>query len=207
MRAPSLLPGWSRGHVVAHLARNADGLVRLLTTARNGDDISMYDSQTGRDTDIDAGAFRSAADLRTDAAGSERRYRQALSAMTPDAWQANVRRVPGADPFPVSDVPRMRRMEIEVHHADLGTGYTAANWPADLAVVVLDRVERDRDRAEGPSVALRSTATDRLWTFGKGPGPVIAGTETDLAWWALGRGDGAGLVSSTGELPDLGKWR
>ena len=29
-REPSLLPGWSRGHVLTHIARNADGLGNLL---------------------------------------------------------------------------------------------------------------------------------------------------------------------------------
>ena len=29
----------------------------------------------------------------------------------------------------------------------------------------------------------------------------------DLAWWLVGRGDGAALVSSTGELPRIEKWR
>jgi maleylpyruvate isomerase len=28
VRAPSLLPGWTRGHVLSHIARNADGITR-----------------------------------------------------------------------------------------------------------------------------------------------------------------------------------
>ena len=35
-RAPSLLPGWSRAHVLTHLARNADGMINLLLWARTG---------------------------------------------------------------------------------------------------------------------------------------------------------------------------
>ena len=34
LRAPSLLPGWSRAHVLAHVARNADAMRSLLTGAR-----------------------------------------------------------------------------------------------------------------------------------------------------------------------------
>jgi maleylpyruvate isomerase len=48
---------------------------------------------------------------------------------------------------------------------------------------------------------------DGLWKFGEGAGPEIKGTQADLAWWLIGRGDGSGLVSSTGELPRLTKWR
>jgi maleylpyruvate isomerase len=205
MRAPSLLPGWTRAHVVAHLARNADGLVRLLTSARTGADVAMYDSQERRDSEIDSSSEGTAEELRADAAESERRYRDALEAMTAGAWQARVRRVPGADPFPVSGVPGMRRGEIEVHHADLGVGYTAADWPPDFSDMMIGRIQNDR--ADGPSMVLRSTDSDGLWKFGQGPGPDVSGTAADLAWWVLGRGDGSGLVSSTGEVPYLGKWR
>ena len=34
--APSRLPGWSRGHVASHIARQADGMVRLTEWARSG---------------------------------------------------------------------------------------------------------------------------------------------------------------------------
>ncbi len=35
---PSLLPGWTRGHVLTHIARNADSFVRVLEAARSGRD-------------------------------------------------------------------------------------------------------------------------------------------------------------------------
>ena len=34
VREASLLPGWTRGHVLTHLARNADGMINLLSWAR-----------------------------------------------------------------------------------------------------------------------------------------------------------------------------
>ena len=42
MRDPSLLPGWTRGHVLTHIARNADGLVNLMRWARTGTKTPMY---------------------------------------------------------------------------------------------------------------------------------------------------------------------
>jgi maleylpyruvate isomerase len=36
VREPSLLPGWTRGHVLSHLARDAEGGTRLLGWARTG---------------------------------------------------------------------------------------------------------------------------------------------------------------------------
>ncbi|WP_406137028.1 maleylpyruvate isomerase N-terminal domain-containing protein [Streptomyces sp. NBC_01089] len=72
VRAPSLLPDWSRGHVLTHLARNADGGRRLLTWARTGVQALEYPSLTARDEEIENGAGRSAdvlvADLRDSAA-------------------------------------------------------------------------------------------------------------------------------------------
>ncbi len=58
-RAPSLLPGWSRGHVLAHWARNADGQTRMLLAAVRGEVAAQYpggDAQ--READIEAGAAR-----------------------------------------------------------------------------------------------------------------------------------------------------
>uniref|UniRef100_UPI00262ED002 maleylpyruvate isomerase N-terminal domain-containing protein n=1 Tax=Trebonia sp. TaxID=2767075 RepID=UPI00262ED002 len=59
--APSLLPGWSRGHVLAHWARNADGQTRMLLAAQRGEVTAQYpggDAQ--READIEAGASRPA---------------------------------------------------------------------------------------------------------------------------------------------------
>ena len=53
-REPSLLPGWSRGHVLTHIARNADGLGNLLRWARTGTETPMYTSAESRSADIDA---------------------------------------------------------------------------------------------------------------------------------------------------------
>ena len=65
-REPSMLPGWSRGHVLTHLARNADAMVNLLTWARTGDETPMYPSREQRNADIEAGSGRPASDLVAD---------------------------------------------------------------------------------------------------------------------------------------------
>src|SRR5215469_5344155 len=59
-REPSSLPGWSRGHVLTHLARNADGLRNLLIWARTGVETPQYLSAEARDTAIEAGSARTA---------------------------------------------------------------------------------------------------------------------------------------------------
>jgi maleylpyruvate isomerase len=63
VRAPSLLPGWTRGHVLTHVARNADGGTRLLTWARTGAESYEYPSLEARAAEIEDGAGRPATDL------------------------------------------------------------------------------------------------------------------------------------------------
>src|SRR5690606_16135534 len=62
--APSLLPGWSRRHVVAHVAFNARALTRLASWAATGVERAMYESAEKRDAEIEEGATRSPAELR-----------------------------------------------------------------------------------------------------------------------------------------------
>ncbi|MGH3510366.1 MAG: maleylpyruvate isomerase family mycothiol-dependent enzyme [Nocardioidaceae bacterium] len=203
MRAPSLLPGWTRGHVITHLARNADGLAGMLEEARHGASTAMYPSQESRDADIDAGAGRPAAELEADAVETCERWLRAARALPADMLETPVTRLPGTEPFPVRRVGVMRRTEVEVHHADLGTGYTADDWPEDLVDHLLHR--RDRELTS-MGLGLTVLATDRSSGFSTGGGPEVAGTAADLAWWLIGRGDGTTLTCSAGTLPELGRW-
>ncbi|MFE3742123.1 maleylpyruvate isomerase family mycothiol-dependent enzyme, partial [Streptomyces sp. NPDC059134] len=50
--APSRLPGWSRGHVLAHISRNADALVNVF------EGRPMYPDAATRDADIERDAPR-----------------------------------------------------------------------------------------------------------------------------------------------------
>jgi maleylpyruvate isomerase len=205
MHAPSLLPGWSRGHVVTHLSRNADAMVNVLTGARLGEVRAMYPSQEQRNSDIDSGAPRNAEELRSEAEQTCRALLEAARALTVDQWNSPVRRTPDAEPFPARTVPAARLLEVEVHHADLGVGYTWEDWDASFADAVIARAQGER--SEEPSVVLRSTDTGGLWKIGPGGGPEVSGPAGALAWWLLGRGDGAGLESSAGPVPALGRWR
>ena len=62
-REDSLLPNWSRGHVLTHLARNADSHVTLLQAAVRGEVGEQYASAEQRNGDIERGAIRSAEEL------------------------------------------------------------------------------------------------------------------------------------------------
>jgi maleylpyruvate isomerase len=205
MREPSALPGWTRAHVITHLSRNADALSGVLHAAQEGRHVAMYPDQETRDADIEAGARRTAAEIIEDAAASWGRLLQAENEIHDSHLDETFTRRAGTDPLPVRHVGHIRRTEVEIHHADLLLGYTPASWPHDFSRDLVSR--RQEELANGPSMVLRATDVDGLWNVGTGQGPEISGTVGELAWWLVGRGDGSGLVSSTGDLPQLPRWR
>lgn len=206
MRAPSLLPRWTRGHVVTHLARNADALGNLLHWAETGVERYMYPSDEERDAAIEAGAGRSAHDLRVDTAASSGRLIQAINELDVRHEDNLVARMPGQAPFPARDVATLRLIELQVHHADLGIGFSHEDWGTEFSELLLGRVLHDR--SEEPTMLLRATDTGTEWRYGvEGSGPTIEGRACDLAWWVLARGDGTGLTSDSDDLPALSRWR
>jgi len=70
LRAPSLLPGWTRAHVLAHLARGADAMRNLLVAVRSGQERPAYVSAEARQADIERGAGMRADELMADLADS-----------------------------------------------------------------------------------------------------------------------------------------
>jgi len=209
---PSLLPGWSRGHVLTHIARNADGMINLLRWARTGTPTPMYASAESRAADIEAGAGRPAADLAADVRESAAALAAEAASMPDDAWTAQVRALNGP-PFPALGVLERRLSEVEIHHVDVAAGYAPADWPGDFLREALPRVAESfagRDDVP-PCVAWAEGAKDsfRLGPDQAGaPAVIINGQPADLLAWLLGRGDGGALtVAGGGALPALPPWR
>lgn len=61
---PSLLPGWSCRHVIAHVGYNARALTRLVQWANTGVETPMYSSPQARNQEIAYGATLPARALR-----------------------------------------------------------------------------------------------------------------------------------------------
>ena len=139
LAAPSALPDWSRAHVVAHLARNADALVNLLTWARTGVETPMYPSREVRNAGIETTAAQLPEELRADYAAACARLAVAIETMPASAWTAQVRSGQGKE-IPATDVPWMRAKEVWVHGVDLRAGLTFADLPADLCTALVDEV-------------------------------------------------------------------
>ena len=134
LRVPSLLPGWTRAHVLAHLARGADALRNLMIGARTGEPRPAYTSPEARAADIKAAAGQPRADLLDDVAAAANAFRTVSRQLPDAAWATQITWVPGLDPFPARELLVRRLVEIELHHVDLGAGYTAADWPDSFLV-------------------------------------------------------------------------
>jgi maleylpyruvate isomerase len=196
---PTQLPGWTRAHVAAHLALNAEGLAGALRGVVSGDAVPMYASQEDRDRDIDDLAGQPPAVIGERVAASAAEFEAAVAALTVDLRSTRIERTPGGMTFSAGKVARMRLREVEIHHADLQVGYSAADWSPEVsAIVVEDGVRQTGD------FTVRATDTGREWTAGGG-GPVVSGPQSELAWWLTGRTP-RGLSCSAGSLPEVGGW-
>ena len=206
--AASLLPGWTRGHVLTHLARNADGFVNLLTAARTGERIPMYASVAARAADIEAGAARPPAAHLDDLRRSADRFAEAVAAMPTEAWTAPVETPRGPRVAALLVWGRLR--EVEVHHVDLAAGYRPADWPEAFSHRLLHEVANDlADRPAVPAMVLRFAGSGRHeLSIGDPEGaPAVTGPAPELAAWLIGRGTGDVLtVTPDGPLPTPPEW-
>ncbi|NMM22713.1 MAG: maleylpyruvate isomerase family mycothiol-dependent enzyme [Phycicoccus sp.] len=202
MRRPSLCDGWTRAHVLSHIARNADGLGNLASWAVTGTPRAMYDSPEARDADIAAGATRSAQEIRTDLEDSAARFAAAAGGLAgaPEEFEVEMR---GGRKVLGGQLPTLRLMEVVIHHVDLDAGYTFADTdPGFVKRAVANSVSRMTVKADAPSVTLRSQEGD-TWTIGDGR-QVVTGSNAALLLW-LTRGNGAELASNAA-LPRLPSW-
>ncbi|MEO8898815.1 MAG: maleylpyruvate isomerase N-terminal domain-containing protein [Candidatus Dormibacter sp.] len=166
VRRPSRLPGWSVGHVLTHVARNADSVVRRLAGAAAGRVVDQYAGGTdGRARDIEEGSARAAADLVADVLDTNRAVETAIAALPSDAWDRLTRSVSGSEQ-PAREVVSSRWREVEVHHVDLGLDYTSAQWPDDL-------VERWLPGAKAQFLDTVDQRALLAWLVGRAPAPEL----------------------------------
>ncbi|MFE0188348.1 maleylpyruvate isomerase family mycothiol-dependent enzyme [Streptomyces sp. NPDC058989] len=202
--APSRLPGWTRGHVLRHLACQAPALERLLEWARTGIETPQYASREARDAEIEAGARRPAAALMADVRASAAHFQRTAEQLPEPAWRATIRPFTGELCTP-RRVLVIRLRELELHHVDLDLGYGFADIPEPARQIILDDVLGYYAAAEGvPDCLLSDREGALVGRFGAG-GPVVSGEPADLLAWLAGRSAGAAL-ESTAELPALPAW-
>jgi maleylpyruvate isomerase len=164
LRSPSLLPGWSRAHVIAHLAGGADAMRNLLGGVRSGRDRAAYASAAARDAAIESGAARTTAELMTWLADSAVALRTVTRRLPDDCWQVPVRLLDSA-PFAAGELLVTRLVEVELHHCDLGIGYGPRQWPAAFGAMKLAEPMRsqreERLSYTQPAISARAKSAAR----------------------------------------------
>jgi maleylpyruvate isomerase len=199
-RASSALPGWTRAHVVGHLARNAEALVRLAAWARTGVETPMYADGEQRAAEIEQSAGLPAHVLRAQVADTATALEAALDELTGDQWQEPVRSALGRA-IPAAEVPWMRIREVWLHAVDLDAGATVDDLPSGVVDLLLDDVIGALStKHDCPSVELVPTDRNRTWRLGTVPAAVtVQDRAAALVGWLTGR-------ISHPDRPSLPRW-
>jgi maleylpyruvate isomerase len=207
LREPCALPGWTRAHLIAHLARNAEALTRLATWARTGVETPMYPDRETRAAEIEASAQAPVEVLRRELRSTARDLDAAFAALDDTTWQTTVRSALGR-PLPATEVPWMRIREVWLHAVDLDAGAELTDLPPDVVDALLDDATATLSARDGcPSAVLAPTDREQRWPLGEPDGPVaVSGPATAVMGWLIGRTDGSDLSTTGGPLPTPPPW-
>lgn len=197
--APSLLPGWSRRHLLAHVGYNARAVARLVTWAATGVETPMYASPDARGAEIEHGATLNPEALRNlvehSALDLDVRWRD----LPADRWAARVTTAQGRD-VPASETVWMRTREVWLHAIDLDDGARFDQVPT----AVLHRLVGDihgawskRPDTTAPGMTVTDVPAGAGWPASEPGGPELSGRLSALAAWASGRPP---LATQEGEL-------
>jgi maleylpyruvate isomerase len=210
LAGPSLLPGWSRAHVVGHLVGNAEGLTRLLEGALTGEPVHQYEDEAARNAPIEA-ALDQPADVLADRLHlATEAFVARAGELEPQHWQQRVRLGIGGHgrEVPAAALPWRRLVEQEVHNVDLAGAYTPAHWSPQLVHRLLGEVaEHYLVRDDVPALDLR--AVDGDWSAAIGDAATatrVEGPAPALLAWLIGRSGGEGLHVDPAPLPTLPAW-
>ena len=173
-REPSALPGWTRGHVLSHLARNAESHVHVLQCAARGEVGEQYvGGAKARKEGIESHALDTAESLVASVRKSIYALEGQWAATNSEGWQGHGVDSAGAS-IAMSDIVFLRWREVEVHHADLALDFTFANWNSTYVRYELDRqvmlwrASKPMGLTPVPKIALQLSPNERLaWFLGR----------------------------------------
>ncbi|HET9873814.1 MAG TPA: maleylpyruvate isomerase family mycothiol-dependent enzyme [Propionibacteriaceae bacterium] len=190
---PSRLPGWTRAHVATHLARQADGLLRLIEGAQAGERRQMYASPEQREWQIESGAGRNGLELQIDLDTSAGRLANAFHELDgTNGWDAVVELREGLE-APARLLPMARLTEVLLHHVDLDIGFEVDDIDEHSAHWLLEwSTFRLRRRDDFPPLRLASSSGFET-TIGGGSPVTVQGRSAQLLGWLTGRADASGL--------------
>jgi len=197
VRAPSGLPGWSRGHVITHVANFSEAMTRQVEEALQGRLVEMYDGgRPARDAGIAAGAGRPATELQQHLLKATTALIATWDKVGPDDWERPVMHRNSNLAAAIYATWR----EFAVHTVDLALGPTPDGWSKEFCLHLLDFL---RPRTpDGIHLILQAT-DGTTWETGAGEDRILTGTLTDLTAWYAGRTPPGPI---TGQPPELLPW-
>lgn len=204
LREPSLCAGWTRGHVLAHVAGNADGLANLMEWARTGIEHPQYESQAARDA-----AIRRVAGDRPRSWWPTRSIRRSVSRPRRPPYRTTTgscrSAASAARSRPARHFVGARLREVEIHHVDLNADYGPVDWPGAFAQGLLRHVvDGYADADDAPRLRVHASDLDEDYTIGGGGPTRVIGPAAELLAWLIGRSTGESLdVQPTGLRPTV----
>ncbi|MGY3317704.1 maleylpyruvate isomerase family mycothiol-dependent enzyme [Arthrobacter sp. TE12232] len=206
IKAPSELPGWTRGHVLAHICGIANAMARQLEHAARGEKIELYDGGfEGRTRAIEMAAGHSLAEHRADLASSLERALRAFDSLDAAGWRAPIAYRGGV----VLDGGLALWRELVIHATDLGTGRGPETWSRPFCEHLFDFLSARVP--DGQRFVLQPLGLPDRAIGSGGNSTVISGMLTDIAAWLAGRTPSLGSLRATAaadgvDLPELLPW-
>jgi maleylpyruvate isomerase len=190
LEAPSLLAGWTRRHVIAHVGYNARGVARLTQWAGTGAKTPMYDSPAQRAWEIEFGATLSPAALRHLFEHSAVHLNVEWRDLTDEQWAHFIRTAQGRIVH-ATEMVWMRTREVWIHAIDLDNGGTFHDVPVPLLEHLLEDITGTwARRGQGSDLVLKVTDSEQLTELAvsmPAQPQLVSGSLTELAAWATGR--------------------
>ena len=196
----SLLPGWTRRHVVAHMGYNARAIARLIEWAATGVETLMYSSPEARNHEIEFGATLSAIALRNLFDHSAVHLNVEWRDLPADDWHHEVRTAQGRT-VPAEETVWMRTREVWVHAIDLDNGASFADIPEPiLARLLKDITGTWHTRGTDKELVVKVAEGGPMTGDTEAEAPVIVtGALAALTAWATGRGEAGVSASRNGQ--------
>lgn len=202
----SRLPDWTRAHVTAHVAANAQAIARLLHWAVTGEPTAMYPSLAERDREINEGSLLPADQLREWFNQSDQVMQLAMESLSRESWENIVVTAQGRE-VPARETLWMRSREVCIHAVDMSAGIEFDDLPDGFLLRLVDEASIKHSSAEGcPALVLQSDSGQEWRVGGAGVEITVSGSLGSLAAWLTGR-DSNGVRNVEGSaLPVLSKW-
>ncbi|GDX32378.1 maleylpyruvate isomerase [Actinomycetes bacterium] len=206
---PSLLPDWSRGHVLAHIDGNALGLARLVRWAIDGNRRAMYISPEVREGDIQLHASRSLLQHQLAITQSAAQFADEYARLSPEQLETEIELRDGRI-VKARSLLKLRLQEVAIHHLDLNIAGTFGpeQWPAAMVEQLLPEVVRDFQARAELSLGWIEIIGGTRYEMDAGSKIGVCGSATGLLAWLLGRSSGGDLeLTGAIKLPSVPNWR